>query len=57
MISATSIVARIGPIQRFASPEQLISYAGLAPACSNRTARGVVGASAAVARIGTCDIM
>lgn len=31
VISATSIVARIGPINRFASPEQLIAYAGLAP--------------------------
>jgi len=31
VIAATSIVARIGPIQRFASPEQLIAYAGLAP--------------------------
>lgn len=31
-IGAISIVARIGPIQRFASPEALISYAGLAPA-------------------------
>jgi transposase len=31
VIAATSIVARIGPIGRFASPEQLIAYAGLAP--------------------------
>jgi transposase len=31
VIAATSIVARIGPINRFASPEQLIAYAGLAP--------------------------
>jgi transposase len=31
VIAATSIVARIGPIQRFASADQLISYAGLAP--------------------------
>jgi transposase len=31
VIAATSIVARIGPIQRFASPDQLIAYAGLAP--------------------------
>jgi transposase len=31
VIAATSIVARIGPIQRFASAEQLIAYAGLAP--------------------------
>lgn len=30
-ISAISIVARIGPIQRFASAEQLIAFAGLAP--------------------------
>jgi len=31
VIAATSIVARIGPINRFASAEQLIAYAGLAP--------------------------
>lgn len=31
VIAATSIVARIGPAQRFASAEQLIAYAGLAP--------------------------
>jgi len=31
VIAATSIVARIGPIGRFLSPEQLIAYAGLAP--------------------------
>lgn len=31
VIAATSIMARIGPIGRFAKPEQLIAYAGLAP--------------------------
>jgi transposase len=31
VISAVSIVARIGPVQRFASAEQLIAFAGLAP--------------------------
>lgn len=30
-ISAVSILARIGPIERFANPEQLIAFAGLAP--------------------------
>ena len=30
-ISAVSILARIGPIERFDSPEELISFAGLAP--------------------------
>jgi transposase len=30
-ISAVSILARIGPIERFAGPEQLIAFAGLAP--------------------------
>jgi transposase len=30
-VSAVSIVARIGPIQRFGNAEQLIAYAGLAP--------------------------
>lgn len=32
MISAVSIAARIGPVARFKSVEDLISYAGLAPA-------------------------
>jgi transposase len=31
VIAATAIVARIGPINRFQSAEQLIAYAGLAP--------------------------
>jgi len=31
MITAVSILARIGPIERFGSAEDLISYAGLAP--------------------------
>lgn len=31
VVSAVSIVARIGPIERFPTPESLISYAGLAP--------------------------
>lgn len=30
-VSAVSIVARIGPVDRFANAEQLIAYAGLAP--------------------------
>jgi len=30
-ISAVSILARIGPVERFDSPEELISFAGLAP--------------------------
>ncbi len=30
-ISAVSICARIGPVERFSDPEQLISFAGLAP--------------------------
>jgi len=30
-VSAVSILARIGPISRFASAEELISFAGLAP--------------------------
>jgi transposase len=30
-VSAVSIAARIGPIERFANAEQLIAYAGLAP--------------------------
>jgi transposase len=30
-IAAVSILARIGPIERFAGPEQLIAFAGLAP--------------------------
>jgi transposase len=31
LVSAVSIVARIGPIERFKNAEQLIAYAGLAP--------------------------
>lgn len=31
LVSAVSIVARIGPIERFKTAEQLIAYAGLAP--------------------------
>jgi len=31
VVSAVSILARIGPIERFASAEQLIGFAGLAP--------------------------
>jgi transposase len=31
MVSAVSIVARIGPVKRFANAEYLIGYAGLAP--------------------------
>jgi transposase len=31
VIAAVSIVARIGPVERFANAEQLIAYAGLAP--------------------------
>ena len=31
MVTAVSILARIGPIERFATAEDLISYAGLAP--------------------------
>jgi transposase len=31
MVTAVSVLAHIGPIQRFATAEQLISYAGLAP--------------------------
>jgi transposase len=34
VISAVSIVARIGPIERFRSAEHLIAYAGLAPGVS-----------------------
>jgi transposase len=31
VVSAVSIVARIGPVERFATAEQLIAFAGLAP--------------------------
>lgn len=31
MVTAVSLLAHIGPIERFASPEELIAYAGLAP--------------------------
>lgn len=41
-IAAVSILARIGPIARFAGPEQLIAFAGLAPGIrqSDDTRRG-----------------
>jgi transposase len=41
VVSAVSIVARIGPIARFRDAEQLIAYAGLAPGIreSNQTRR------------------
>jgi transposase len=40
-VAAVSIVARIGPVQRFGDAEQLIAYAGLAPGLqeSDRTRR------------------
>jgi transposase len=40
-VGAVSIVARIGPVQRFGDAEQLIAYAGLAPGLqeSDRTRR------------------
>jgi len=34
MVTAVSVLAHIGPIERFASAEDLISYAGLAPGTS-----------------------
>ena len=41
VVGAVSIVARIGPVERFASAESLIGYAGLAPGVhqSDRTRR------------------
>jgi transposase len=41
-IGSIAIVARIGPIERFRTPEQLIAYAGLAPGIrqSDETSRG-----------------
>ena len=35
LVTAVSVLAHIGPIARFATPEDLISYAGLAPAVHN----------------------
>ena len=41
-VSSIAIVARIGPIERFETPEQLIAFAGLAPGIrqSDATSRG-----------------
>jgi transposase len=41
-IGSIAIVARIGPIERFRTPEELIAYAGLAPGIrqSDETSRG-----------------
>lgn len=53
-ISAVSIVARIGPIERFASAESLIAYAGLAPGVSqsDQTRRdGKIGGGGTDARL------
>ena len=37
MVTAVSILAHIGPIERFPTAEALISYAGLAPGTGSRT--------------------
>ena len=39
MVTAVSVLAHIGPIQRFPTPEDLISYAGLAPGLRQSDAR------------------
>ncbi len=39
-ITAVTVLAYIGPIERFAGPEELISYAGLAPGVHTSDGRG-----------------
>lgn len=39
VVAAVSIIARIGPIDRFRTPEQLIAYAGLCPGISSSDER------------------
>ena len=56
VVSAVSIVARIGPVERFGNAEAVIAFAGLAPGIqqSDRTRRdGRIGGGG---RIGTCGI-
>jgi transposase len=43
MVTAVSVLAHIGPVERFASAEELISYAGLAPGCSFSDGKGYNG--------------
>jgi len=43
MVTAVSLLAHIGPIERFASAEHLISYGGLAPGCSFSDGKGYNG--------------
>ena len=43
MVTAVSVLAHIGPVERFGSAEDLISYAGLAPGCSFSDGKGYNG--------------
>jgi transposase len=43
MVTAVSLLAHIGPVERFGSAEELISYAGLAPGCSFSDRKGYNG--------------
>jgi transposase len=43
MVTAVSLLAHIGPVERFRSAEDLISYAGLAPGCSFSDGKGYNG--------------
>jgi transposase len=46
-IVAIGVLAAIGDIARFSSPEKLVSYFGLNPGCGNReTGRRIMGGSA-----------
>jgi len=46
MVTAVSILAHIGQTERFPTPEDLISYAGLAPGIGSPTALGTTAQSA-----------
>jgi transposase len=50
MLTAVSMLAHIGPIQRFATAEDLIGYAGLAPGIRQSDATLIIAGSAEEAR-------
>ena len=56
VVSAVSIVARIGPVERFRNADALIAFAGLAPGFMSRTRHGGTAGSVAVGPIATCGI-
>ena len=56
VVSAISMVARIGPVERFPDADGLIAYAGLAPGFLSRTRPDETAGSGAGGPIRTCGI-